>query len=454
MKHLNITHLVKASGLLGWTIGCIFQSRAQETSVTDFEEGTKSGYASASAIINGNSWIFNEALSGNAAGDVKNDNYAARLRYSATLETSLTLETEMPDISGVSFWYCRSDFSGDREGTSPIIVAQVGDGTGWASLDTLGLAGIDDLTEASFEDIGPGYGLFRIIAIAGDEGKRFNIDDISITYGEIAGPPVIDTLSALNEDFAECSGIGIGAFRPYSDIGDDSWHCVNVGHDGNPYAARMNGGFAADESEANRDWLISAHQYDFSGMTAPVLSFWNKKQYEGAAILKIMVSTDYDGLGNPLSATWEEIHMTSAPTEDWTQVSGIDLLEYKDLPFFLAFTYECGTDGAFAYYLDDISVTDEPSGIRQVTDDHKNLVVVGNPTSNQIRLLLTARAPGSYKLRIYDLNGRVIYSNLYQVKEGKNDIVISHIHLLKGIYMIKVQHAEHAQTSTVKAVVK
>ncbi|MBX9449564.1 MAG: choice-of-anchor J domain-containing protein [Taibaiella sp.] len=445
---------MKTSGLLGCTIGCLFQAGAQEISVTDFEEGTKSGYASASAIINGNSWIFNEALSGNAAGDVKNDNYAARLRYSTTLETALILETEMPDISGVSFWYCRSDFSGDRTGISPTIVAQVGDGTGWVSLDTLELAGIDELTEASFEGIGPGYGLFRIIAISGDDGKRFNIDDISIIYGEMAEPPVIDTLYTFTESFTECGGIGIGAFRSYSDIGDDSWHCVHEGRDGSPYAARMNGGFAAGESEANSDWLISAHKYDFSGMTAPMLSFWNKKQYEGTATIKVMVSTDYDGLGNPLSASWEEIHIASVPTEDWTEVSGIDLSEYKDLPFFLAFTYECGTSGAFAYYLDDLAVADEPSGISQVTDDPESLAVVGDPTSHQIRLQLTARASGNYDLMIYDLNGRMIYSNRYQVKEGENDITISNIHLLKGMYMIKVRHTAHAQTATVKAVVK
>lgn len=569
MKQLHFKNLIKATGsfcLLAFGLG---QAQAQGVAVTDFEDASKSSYAEEVKVVNGLSWYFNSVNIGNHAdGDMKFGTKAARFRHVDTLVPTLQLEDALNDITNVSFYYSRADFSNDRTGVAPTFVVAVGDGSSWFSLDTIDLDGIDELTYASYDDIPSGNPYFKIYSISGDNGRRFNIDSIALTYDGTASTtlaliykepygsgvsPTVNELSAkfsdeiqkgtgfvhlyktggvlvesfdvtseavtiedstatisgvllenatsyyvnldagtfarasdasstnnavtssfdwafstadtttlppltsLDETFTECTGSSsLGAFVQYSIEGTKTWLCSTFGRT-DESAVYINGGSAEGVSATNNDYLITKAKLDFSAMENPSLSFWHAKRFVGDATLKVKISFNYSGVGNPEdgSVTWIDLHTTAEPAGDnvWSQVEGINLSEHKDVPFYLAFVYACGESGTFEYKLDDIKVEDLTS-VQDAIDFNKNLMVLGEPSRNQINLRLTATTSGTYHLNVYDINGKVVHTQAVQAHQGNNNINISNISLNSGMYMIRMQHADNAQISTVKAVVK
>lgn len=562
------TTLLRTIGL-GSIAGLLLGSgaMAQEVAVTDFEDATKSSYTAETKVVNGLSWFFHGANIGNQDGDMRIGSKAARMRQVDSFNATLELQDPLENISAVSFYYARANFSGDRTGVSPVIVVAVGDGSSWTSLDTLNLTGVDELTLASYSDIEPGYSYFKIYAIAGDNGKRFNIDSIAIEYnGEASGSlglvyktPVgmgvslstseltakfsdqiqkgegniylykedgtlaqsidvssvdvsiddstaiiggivlenatayyvnmdagvfaklgapgitnnaitsstewtfatVDTtpvppITSLNESFVECLNPALGAFRQYSVEGSRTWVCNNFGHD-DAHAVSINGGTAAGVSSNNKDYLITNAQLDLTSYEDATLSFWHAKRFEGEAVLKIKISYDYEHGNNPddETYTWTEIYTMDVPegNDEWSYVSDISLTEYASAPFYLAFYYECGTDGTFEYKLDDIVVAGT-NGVKEAVDYNRNLVVLGQSTRSQINLRLTAHTTGIYQLQVYDINGKCMTTEILDAQQGINDYSIQNLSLNSGIYLIRVQNAENGQVSTAKTVVQ
>jgi hypothetical protein len=258
-------------------------------------------------------------------------------------------------------------------------------------------------------------------------------------------PPAPVLPSTLNESFSGCTDTVIGAFVQYNVTGTKAWRCTINGHDDSA-AVSMSGGIAVAVSKTNEDWLISAEPYDFSAMAKPVLSFWQKRRFEGAVTRNIKISENYFPGTAPDSAIWTLLQvqdMSHAPAADvWSQVNDIDLTDFKNTPFFLAFTYVCDTGGAFELSYDDIKVTDNPLGIKAPATENISLKVLGDATPDKILLSLDLTTPAGLNIRMYDMTGRTVYQKNTKGKAGHQQIMIENTNVLPGLYIIKVQHKE------------
>ncbi|MFD1601869.1 choice-of-anchor J domain-containing protein [Flavobacterium artemisiae] len=125
-------------------------------------------------------------------------------------------------------------------------------------------------------------------------------------------------------------------------------------------AVLMNG---YSDSGASKDWLISPKLRLDTFDKLPLLSFYSRKYFQGPA-LKLMVSTNYDGVSSPETATWTEIDGSFPTTTDsYVQSQYIDLTTYKTSNTYLAWVYETamggGTGNAAEWSFDDYAITNE-----------------------------------------------------------------------------------------------
>jgi hypothetical protein len=132
------------------------------------------------------------------------------------------------------------------------------------------------------------------------------------------------------QDFSE---LKLEPWTAYSRASNKNWEPRKFG---DRYYAQING-FGADE--ASDDWLISPKP-DFSGTTEQVLTLESAKINAGPD-LKVRISTDYSGAGDPASATWTDLTATlSVGNEDVVPSGDIDLSAYAGKPsVYLAFQY-------------------------------------------------------------------------------------------------------------------
>lgn len=140
----------------------------------------------------------------------------------------------------------------------------------------------------------------------------------------------------------------LGAFSTYSVASDSNWTHVTRSGDGVAY---ING---FQSNEASNDWLISP-ALDLSSTSFGELTVNVEKNYEGPD-LKVKVSTNYSGSGNPTTASWAE-EGSIGSSGDFS----VDLSSYTgNGSVYVAFHYTSDgtTVGTVAEYLvDDVEVT-------------------------------------------------------------------------------------------------
>lgn len=271
------------------------------------------------------------------------------------------------------------------------------------------------------------------------------IDDTTTWIFSTLDTTPVMPINSLNETFTSCTNAAMGVFRQYSVVGDKVWHCSPIGH-GDDEAVEINGGAAEGVSETNEDWLISVVPFDFSNMNHPELRLWQKRQFDGQVERSIRISTDYSGAGDPNLATWSTLdvqELSISPEADtWTAITGIGLETYQSTPFYLAFTYTCGSAGAYALSYDDIQVT-ESVGISELAQERPGVYILGQPTTDAIRLKLLLTTHDKVSIRVTDLSGRIIHSQPANVQEGSNILTIHPAALQAGMYLISVQQGRH-----------
>jgi hypothetical protein len=159
---------------------------------TDFEDVTKSAYASGEIITYGYTWLLDDALIGTIASDLKNDLKSARLR-TGVIESRFSIE----NLRKISFYAGR--FGSDSLGTINIQLSQ--DQTSWTSYQTIQVTSSLTLYTITFSEENVnllGYSLedALFIRFRSTDTSRINIDDLNIEYKEI----VLQELNFL-EDF-------------------------------------------------------------------------------------------------------------------------------------------------------------------------------------------------------------------------------------------------------------
>ncbi|KAA2240586.1 T9SS type A sorting domain-containing protein [Chitinophaga agrisoli] len=162
----------------------------------------------------------------------------------------------------------------------------------------------------------------------------------------------------LSFDFNDCTPSGSsqlsGGFRQYSVSGAQLWGCTTFGQN-NSNGVQING-FSGGPVE-NDDWLISP-SFNLSGFAVPLLRFASRTAFAGPA-LQLMVSTNYDGISNPHTASWTLLNgqFPAQGSDAWQLSDSINLAAFKHDSVYIAFVYTSSPSlNAARWMLDDISV--------------------------------------------------------------------------------------------------
>jgi len=159
--------------------------------VIDFEGSgeVKTSYTAGVVTLSGRDWNLDNVLIGTADNDIKNGLRSARFRHDPDWHGTMTmLEDKSNGLGTISFYYARSNFSGDRQPTAPVFVVEysLDQGNSWVQVGgDIDLDGVDQLTEFTETVNVDGDVRLRFRTISGTDGRRFNIDDIIMTdYGD------------------------------------------------------------------------------------------------------------------------------------------------------------------------------------------------------------------------------------------------------------------------------
>ncbi|MBS1776431.1 MAG: choice-of-anchor J domain-containing protein [Bacteroidetes bacterium] len=114
-----------------------------------------------------------------------------------------------------------------------------------------------------------------------------------------------------------------------------------------------------------RSWLITPG-ITLTGATNPTLTFKTINGYDNGATLKVYISTNYSGSGNPTTATWTQVPATISTgnttgyASTWTPSGNVNLNAFSG-KVYVAFVYDgadpsTGTKLTTTYELDDVYV--------------------------------------------------------------------------------------------------
>jgi hypothetical protein len=167
-------------------------------------------------------------------------------------------------------------------------------------------------------------------------------------------------INPYTQNFNDVNVLINSGWTAYSVSGDKvKWASTSTRFNSSPAAVLMNG---YSETGASKDWLISPNLRLDTFDKFPLLSFYARKFYAGTN-LKLMVSTDYDGISNPETATWTALEGDFPTTTGaFKQSKYINLEAYKTNHTYLAWVYETPTNGgdnSAEWTIDDVSITNE-----------------------------------------------------------------------------------------------
>ncbi len=154
----------------------------------------------------------------------------------------------------------------------------------------------------------------------------------------------------LYKDFSD-NNLTSGGWANINVTGNVNWEISSYGNPA-PCAtiSNYNGSHTACET-----WYVSP-AIDLSSSTAPVLNFDNAYNYSGTP-LQILISTDYDGNGDPSSATWTQLTGTlSSGSFTWVNSGDIDISSYKQNGIHIAFKYTGTTSDGSTWEIDNIEI--------------------------------------------------------------------------------------------------
>lgn len=204
-----------------------------------------------------------------------------------------------------------------------------------------------------------------------NSAKTIYVKTTPATTGEIAGEIIHATAGATDakvglivfgaspfaQNFNRCIDGLPGGWMQYSVTGAQTWACTTFGQQGN--AVQMSG-FGNSTNNPNQDWLISP-KMDLTGHAIPLVSMSYRTKFAGNA-LKIMVSTNYSGTGDPATATWTELTSLPADEEDtWRLLENLGLQNHKSVATYIAFVYTSTDQSAARWTLDNFEVTNVES---------------------------------------------------------------------------------------------
>lgn len=249
----------------------------------------------------------------------------------------------------------------------------------------------------------------------------------NIDYLTSSGYPTVDATTEdihvlLNEGFED----GLGTFTAVNLYGDQDWHQATYG--GNGYAY-MNG-YASSASHQNEDWLISPALYSGNYNTIE-LSFSTARKFDGDD-LRLMVSSDYDGVSEPSDFEWAELTDLfdwSSGDYIWVESGVQNIKDFVGQRFYLAFVYTSSDEASAAWEVDNVLVVGK--GLVSVAEQSaKTFVVSPNPANDAIHFELSQQA----QVKVFDLNGRMVSESCMSAGVSMLEVA----NLENGVYFLSV----------------
>lgn len=255
--------------------------------------------------------------------------------------------------------------------------------------------------------------------VAGNKYAGTNsVTDWNFTTDAMAAPPVNGIVGTSYNLNTVANVLGVDGFRQFSTNGGLTWSITTFGRNAaspptgsSPYGLQLSGfDNALGSNVPNEDWLISP-KFDLTTTNFPLLSFWSRTKFNGAP-LKLRVSTDYPGFGNPLNFTWTDVNgrFPAQTSDQWAESRDINLTPYKTASTFFAFVYNSTVDDGARWTIDDIMVTNSsvppPASLSiSTTDIQFGYVMQGNNatktftfTGNDIIADAVITATGDFQL--------------------------------------------------------
>lgn len=217
-------------------------------------------------------------------------------------------------------------------------------------------------------------------------------------------------------------------------LGDQVWEIDTThGVDGT-FCARISGYDGG--VFINEDWLISP-AIDLSPTSNETVSFYSAVGYTGPA-LRILVSTNYDGTGNPNNFAWDNLSSEAQwpsgdPYWEWTPSGTIDLSAYTSETIYIAFVYTSNSDAA-TWEVDNIRVQGEGAGIPENLPS-VNLSIWPNPGNGVF--YFNAEKP-LQSIEVFNVTGMQVYNFTGSESQGQIDLS----DLGKGIYVARITTAD------------
>jgi len=216
-----------------------------------------------------------------------------------------------------------------------------------------------------------------------------------------------------------------------SDASNKDWECF----ENNYYEVN---GYDATNDTPSQDWLISP-SIDLDVYENEVFSFDSWTQWNDSGIerpeIKFKYSTDYDGQGNPSSASWFELSY-SYPAEDsqnWTSSGDIDIsaIDGTNVHFAFYYTSTGGAPGDAAYWkIDNVVLNaDHVVGVEEL---NSIVDIYPNPASSFLNIRNVAAFSN---ITILNAVGQVVLSQ----KNNANLISVNTENYNSGLYFIRLQ---------------
>jgi len=260
--------------------------------------------------------------------------------------------------------------------------------------------------------------------------------------------------SSLNETFDVLCAVSTSSLTPtshwitynplQSTEPQGEWECTPLGNHGTP-GMKCTGYF---NNTANIDTsLLITPLLDLRGFSSPHIylrfdirtSSFNPRaklsvlesHYSDSLFIHPMYDTDMSAIMIPA------ISVTDS-TEWVTHEVDITTLKNKS-PLYLSFRYVSDVNTATTWYLDNVILTSASLGVQNVASEMLPVTIIGNSTREQITFSFTASAERKYNVVMYDMVGRMVYSETINAQQGVARYTLTDMHLVPGIYCLKVE---------------
>ncbi len=282
-------------------------------------------------------------------------------------------------------------------------------------------------------NVGYGTGEFVFDGLGTSESYSFTVfpftnSGTDINYKTDGTPPTASATTAnVSVINYEPFNISLGNWTQYSVVGDQIWEWADFG---NPPGCAKGNGYDGGPIE-NEDWLISP-ALNLTGYTNITFGFDHARNYASNEGLFIMISTDYQGSGDPNAATWIDItnSYTFPDPGSWTfmDAGSSDITSYKSDATYLAFVYNSTSGDASTWEIDNAEVL----GVTSTGISNNSIIVLNvypNPASNNIHI----KANEQGVVRILNLTGQLLIDS--EIMEGNNAINIETLN--GGLYIVE-----------------